>query len=483
VEFTQLFAGILIFSDEGNISPLNSNPNSMKRLNPLLLLLIFFFYSCSDNDAITNHALSFDISVDELLPSPSGQLSLQLSLKDQNGYVLPASENIAIEKIGDKYVANHIPLLNGRYTVEDFLIVNENSEVIYAVPQKNSVLSGNVPMTVPFEITVSENIDSKLSIDVLQTQSKHAEDFGYAAARFAGKNPIHLAVYINENGKSKMTEATAYIQSSDGENYLYNLLAKVNILSFQGDLQKEYSLRVWKDGYQVYIKKFSYNQLRDELRGRPLEVVLEKDFSEPTLPITFQPTGERFSMWIEVSQQGMITLDWGNGEVESLMFNVDPDNMTATGYFYRDREYTGTAPAITLRGDIHLLTAMWIETPITSIDLQHATGLTGLSLYDSQLSSLNLSANNKLQWLGFYTSAVGQLTLPEDHAINTCDITSNGVWPSASQLDYIIDSIHTNAVADNITNGFMTLNVNEISDGAVEKLVELESTYGWYLTY
>jgi hypothetical protein len=454
----------------------------MQHLYLFLIFISLFLYGCNENDATTQQAVSFKISVDQLATS-TDELSLQITLKDLNGNTLPTYERIVLERSGEKYKSTSIALANGRYTIEEFLILNQNQEVVYATPRKSSPLANNVSITVPFDLMVSEHNIEQMAVEVLNTGSKQAEEFGYAAEKFVGKNPLHLAVYVNEDGRSRLTDATLYIQSSDGESYLYDLSAKINAISFGGDVQKQYTLRVWKDGYELFTQPFIYEGVRQTLHGKPLEIVLVESSTEPSASITLQPGNDYFSMWIEVSEQGMIILDWGNGETESLIFDVDPENMTATGYFARDHSYTSSAPPIKLTGDIHLLTAMWLETPLSTIDLKQAPGLRGLSLYNCKIPSLDLSLNNKLQWLGFYGSGFDLLMLPQQHSISTIDVSTDGVWPSSAELDYIIDNIHANTVAANITNGFMTLTVNEISPQATEQITELQNSYQWYVAY
>lgn len=261
---------------------------------------------------------------------------------------------------------------------------------------------------------------------------------------------IKASVYIRENGELKLTDATAYIQATDGsENFRYDLDPTINTLDFEGDPDKVYALLVWKHGYKLFRFEFVYNRLLKERGDKPIEIVLEEDTSEPGAGMMLQPSAEYFSMGVEVSQQGMIVVDWGNDEIESLMFNVDEDNPTATGYFYRDHHYSeNDRRPVKMTGDIHLITGLFIDSSISGVDIEHCTGLEGIIFTDCHLETADLSANTNLRYFSMLNSSADNFMLPERHAIKSVHIETDGTWPNADQLDYVVQNIHANVVAD-----------------------------------
>jgi hypothetical protein len=449
----------------------------------LLPIIIFFFVSCQQEEALLNKKqIRFNIPVAaDSHQNEIDKLSLQLTLTDLSGNTVVSRRDISLSGEGDRLVSGNIDLPRGSYSVQEFLVTNSEGQVVHALPRKNSPLALQA-INLIHEFSIGESDSNEISVSVLPVEGRTAQDFGYAPGSFKTYS-IRVSVSVHENARLKMTDATAYIQSDDGENYLYDLAAKVNTMNFAGDPNKQYKLLVWKEGYKVHARDFVYNDLHSEIHGRPLEIILEEDDSEPGPEVTIQPSSDYFSMWIEVSQQGMIILDWGNGETESLMFNVDPDDMTGTGYFMRDREYSGERPAIRLSGDIHLITGLFLDTSVSSVDVEYAPALQGISLTDSNISTLDLDVNTGLRWFSFVSSSIDILTLPQQHGIRDIMITTNGLWPSSSQLDYVIENIHMNAVAGNFTGGTFTLEVNAISDQGTAHLAELRDSYGWEVRY
>ena len=453
----------------------------MKRIYLLLPVLLLVLISCEQDEPFSTQDIRFSIPFSNAVATAVDLTSLELTLVDASGRTILTNQKVSVERTGDQLVTDNITIPNGSYTIDDFLVSDKTGRVLYALPKSRSsvaITSGIAPVQFTLDVPTS----SPISVSVLSVEGKKEADFGYAPGRFKTYD-IHVAVSVESEGKLKLTDATAYIQSADGENYKYDLTAKVNTLTFAGDPNKQYELRIWKEGYKVHVTPFIYNELHDGTKGKPLDIVLEQENVETGPTLSLQPSSDLFSMWIEVSQQGMIILDWGNGEKESLMFNVDPENMTATGYFYRDRSYSGDRPLIKITGDVHLVTAFYLETSVSSLDLAQATALREIFITDSDMDLLSLEANTNLQAVSFSGCTFNALKLPQKHAINTLQITTNGTWPSASQLDYIIDNVHMNVVAANIIGGYLDLTVNEISEHSTANINELKDAYGWTVNF
>lgn len=67
-------------------------------------------------------------------------------------------------------------------------------------------------------------------------------------------------------------------------------------------------------------------------------------------------------------------------------------------------------------------------------------------------------------------------------------VTDGSSWPSVNELDYIIDDVHANAVDTNIRETFeyvpqISLGGAAVSEQSVDRLTELENSYGWTIVY
>jgi len=453
-------------------------------MKPILLLfpiVMLFIIGCQEEEMLASKQVTFTAPISSGSSSEDQTLSLELSVTDAYSNSVVINQHIELTSIEGQIVTHGINLPAGKYVINDFLISNAEGKVVYALPRKESNLGRGRDMS-DHSFIVSDAAPNEITVNVLEVEGRRVQDFGYEPAKFKTYS-FKAIVSVMEDDRLRPTDASAYIQSEDGETYQYDLDARVNTLTFAGDPLKEYNLLVWKDGYKVYSQPFIYNDLRAEQHGKPLEIVLEPEIASAGNEVSFQPGDDYFSMWIEVSGQGMIVLDWGNGETESLMFNVDPENMTGTGYFSREHQYDGTRSPIRLSGDIHLITALFFDTSVSTVDLEHASALRGITFSGSQLASLNLAKNENLQWMSFFNSVVENLTLPAQHGINNIMIESDGTWPTASQLESILENIHANTETKNIVDGYCSFNVNEVSDNSTALLRDLKDNFNWEVYY
>lgn len=452
----------------------------MKRLTLLLPILVLLFVSCQEEEIFTSKKqLRFSVPVD--LAAVDGSIfTAEVTLNDMLGNPILENSKIVLTQIGGRWVTDAVSIPEGKYEITEFL-VSDGEQVLYALPKKNSVLASETNIH-SLQFATQDLQGDDVTISVLSVDGRRVQDFGYAPGKFKTYS-FKLSVSITDSERLLLTNATSYIQSDDGESYIYDLKATVNTVTFAGDPKKTYKLRIWKDGFQEYSKSFVYQQLRSELKGKPWEVTLKKSATTATSAITIQPSGTDFSILLEVMNEGTIVLDWGNGQKESLMFNADADDMTGSGYFVRSRQYAAAATPVRLTGDLHLITALYFDTPIASADVRYAIALKGISFTDCALTTLDLTSNKNLEWFSFFGSSVATLKLPAQHAVRNVMIESNGTWPSAAQLDYIIGNVHANAVTKNFRSGFLSLSVNQVSASAKSMLAKLKSDYAWEVVY
>jgi hypothetical protein len=430
----------------------------MKKLLFLFTFGIFALNSCRQEENalalkeelrftldITNTGTADDLSATDL----PDEIIAELTLRSSSGEVNISTEVIRFTKNGTDYISDPFPLKNGNYTITDFVVRGEQLETIPGL-QNSFVVSQGGAKVIPI---------------------------GSAAARKSSR-PMHISVYIEQNGKRILTEATAYI-SGEGEYYEYDLAAKKNNIAFRGNPATSYSIEIRKEGYEPYTNTFVYNQL-DKKR---LEVTLQERVTEPGLAVNFQPSATYFSMWLEFTGKGSVTLDWGKGESEVIDFDVDPENATSTAYRFRDQAYALSIPPAKITGDIHLLVGIYFEADVDALDTEHATGLTELSFTEVDMPELNLATNSELTTLTFNNATFGEIVLPQQHAIRHLWIAPSPFWPNAEQLDYIISNIYVNTIAGNFNDGDVTLNGAPVSQQSATMLEDLQNSYSWTISY
>lgn len=222
-----------------------------------------------------------------------------------------------------------------------------------------------------------------------------------------------------------------------------------------------------------FIRTFNYKDLVEELDNLSLNVLMWPAF---TMKTDIVPTFE-----IEIGgKSGSITIDWGDGSVEtSPLAYSEPLSHTYAG--------SGTY-YITITGDLENITSVYefyFLGKSTEINFEHLTSLRSLTLDFPAV--LDLSQNAELTSLNLVaTTEVEQLLLPSDHKIAFAILNGIGRLKT-SHVDYVVNSLYTNAVAHNIRDGFFSVNEytetplpeHRPSPAATAHLIVLRDNYGW----
>lgn len=280
--------------------------------------------SASDNGR-TNEDLPDNIFVEMTLESRSEEVTKVFPLR----------------KTGDSYISEAVDMPLGAYTLKEFVVDNEDLAATPGMLQNFSVAS---------------NDRKNISI-------------GKVAFRSRGAHPLLIAVYT-EGEKTKLTNAKVTVFDHEQDRYMYDRSGKINQVIFKGNSNVSYTLKIEKEGYEVYTLSFTYGQLSK----KRLAITLQEKATEGA--ITFQPNATYFSIWIFFTGKGTVVLDWGTGGSETIDFDVDPEDETGTGFAAREQEYENQMPPGKITGDIHLVTGFFFDSMIHSVNLEEATALT-----------------------------------------------------------------------------------------------------------
>jgi hypothetical protein len=426
----------------------------MKRLLFLLPLVMIYLQGCQDEEQFNVDEVQFSLDIaaedsDSRIDDFPDKLSAQVTICS-NGIATRTIKDVVLTRTGSRYQSEPMVLNSGKYEISQIII---NDDQFVAVPTSSG-------------FTVGMSNDKNISI-------------GYTARQnTAKKTTLFVTVYTEHDGKKKFADARAAIFNEQGEWYEFVLAAKPNHLAFQGDPNAQYTLLVDKDGYELHYETFTYN----DLARKKFEIVLQEKPIIPETTIVITPGTGYFSMWLGFTGAGTITLDWGNGEMEHVAFNVDPENETSTGFIYRDRESAGTVLPVKITGDVHLVTSFDFSN-VAGFDGEYASFLRSVSFLDSDIQRLDLEHNTELKYLSLDLSAVHEVILPQQHAINSLLIDPSSAWTDSGTLDYIIDNIHVNTVAYGVIGGSFRILNRPISEASAAKLEELENSYGWSVEY
>ena len=107
-----------------------------------------------------------------------------LSIKDSKGNTVHDMERMDLITLGGGYITKEVELLPGTYTIENFVVVNQEDEAVYITPKDGARYAGLVstPLPYTFEVTAEETND--VVLDVVSATLGEASDFGYATFSF-----------------------------------------------------------------------------------------------------------------------------------------------------------------------------------------------------------------------------------------------------------------------------------------------------------
>ncbi|WP_276371588.1 hypothetical protein [Chryseolinea sp. H1M3-3] len=156
------------------------------------LAVILILHSCDKPDEVTPTKASATFTFSEKQKSTGGRISgtsvpafILLSLEDINGKEIIKDKKLTLHTFGESYVTEAIELTPGDYKLTKFLVQDAANIVIYATPLEGADLESFVDDPLPINFSVSRNITTRLSPQVLTVnEDDRPESFGYVGFGF-----------------------------------------------------------------------------------------------------------------------------------------------------------------------------------------------------------------------------------------------------------------------------------------------------------
>jgi hypothetical protein len=471
------------------LHPKSHNQMSKKNSLVIIFLATAFIYACSDevnNETPQSQEVAFSFTVasahnaggrinaDDL---PSGT-SLLISLADKTGTPVLTHHMINLLHLGDSYITEPLELAPGRYAITDFMLVSE-SEVLFATPQRNAPLAKLVIHSLPFSFVVGKDKVTNVEMEVIDASANKPEDFGYAAFDVHVVHPWRLSVFKTENGTVSLTDAKAYLWKDGMEQFNFSLAAKVNLLSFKGDTNADYTLLIKKPGYADYSTTFNYDNMKAALGDKPLKVVLEK------IPAMVMTVSSSANFTLHYKASGTITVDWGDGTIESFGFDYVPpseeDPYSDLVFMGHDYENYTTHYTLTMSGDVQIITSYGFYgiDPLYQLDVSGLSALAGIYFERADFEVLDVSQNYNLTHIGLnqQTGSIKSIKFPVENNINSFELNEVG------DLNNVLGEIYNNTVANEIYDGRIDGWAGEPSDEVLEKVHALRDEWGWVIPF
>jgi hypothetical protein len=397
---------------------------------------------------------------------------LQITVVNKSGSAVLTNHKVNLLKVGDSYMTEPIELKPGSYSLTDFLII-QDANVLFATPKKNSTLAPAVSHPLPYSFSIGKNKVSNVGMQVVDVTKRTPEEFGYASFHVDVVNPIQIAVFTMQRGNLSFTEANVHILTTDNHAVSYHVLEpKTNVISFKGDPTKTYKLLVSQSTYELYSREFTYNELMEELDGKPLKITLKP---QVTLNLKIGYEDPETPFYLELGGEGSVTITGPAGLSGTFTLPVSFEETTIP-----EGEYS-----IHISGDVDKITSFssfGYNSGITTISgLMHMRALRSFDPGWYFNDAIDLILHTKLEEVVLsYVLLPEWLRLPENHFIKTFVVQLAGETITQEQMDYAVNNIYENAVNRNIQNGFISFLEHEpISASTLEKLRTLRDDYGW----
>jgi len=415
---------------------------------------------------------------------PAGSY-LIITIEDNAGKEVLKRKTINLIKVGDDFISDPIPLPSGSYKLTDFWVASPDRVMLYAAPKAQSPLAEYVDQPLPISFTVAVDALQEEAVQVLDASESSPEDFGYVSFDLEVIRKFALSVFIPSTNGLILTTADAFILTKDLDTLKVQALeAKTNTIFWEADRTDSLQLVVMKDGFSRYTRTFTFNQLKDELNGSPLKIVLNAALTfVANIPDWAQGDFE-FAFSTNTSYDPL-TIHWGDGTSDFISAHHEYHHVHRyhqPGKYFVD--VTGNLDAITELG------FYYDNGRISAIDLRHVINLKafGAGYMGVSPATIDFTHNTKLENVSLgYLPDLEQIIFPAGLKLHAADIGGPNKL-SAQDVDVIIDMVYQAAIQHNIRDGylnFMDVITNEMtgppSPSSIEKARVLRDEYAWFV--
>ncbi len=307
---------------------------------------------------------------------------LVVSLKSSEGNAVINKEKLPLYKTDENhYLTSEKELMTGDYTIEEYLVIDENDKVLYAIPREGSPYSQYVNDPLPTKFSIEQERYKVISPEVIPMHYIDLEQSGYESLSFRIKDVITLAaVALDEN--TLQINAHLQIRSNQREIVLeQDLEAKVQRIIFE--MQKGenvFYFTVSKKGYKTETDILSKSDLLAIVQNEalmPFQLKLDKGEEKVT------------KSFIKINNEKELT-NFANEGYTIINGDVFIDGLTGV----QDLKALNKLTAI--KGSLFIY-----NTDLSSLEgLEQLTSIKGGLLINKNKKLVNLNGLNNITQLG-----------------------------------------------------------------------------------
>lgn len=224
--------------------------------------------------------------------------TIVLTLIDSEGSPIYDQKHLSLLNHNGALMAEPITLNPGNYQLTEFLVLDENGNVILATPVKGSDLDHLVGKPLPIDFSVSPDEITHVFPEVIEIRDFSLEDLGYASFQLTVVDYFTFLVtaFVDDGSTEGIELSTAnitvYEAGTSKKLYEGELIDKTNKVAVVDGY--EYELIFEKEGYSTLKLNFNNQELK-AYSNEELKVILQKE-QEEVLPSTkFVASGQSFN--------------------------------------------------------------------------------------------------------------------------------------------------------------------------------------------
>ncbi|ELR68374.1 hypothetical protein C900_00406 [Fulvivirga imtechensis AK7] len=260
--------------------------------------------------------------------------AIVISIKNSSGETVLNMEKIEVYKLEgtnytQKFISKPVSLMPGGYEITDFLVVDEDNNVIYVTPKEGSDNSNLVHDPLPIHFSVTANSINEISVQVVDATTDPVESFGYVSFSIRERNTLKFRIqpFIVEYEYSAyeysphwaLTEAYVEVSKASSREIVFEGMISPgnNLIEIPFNSWDSFVIKVTKEFYEPYEKTFTNEELI-ATEGDPIEVILESktEFipilsTDETIVSLLVPPGDH-SKLLYTTNDGLYKVNIGN---------------------------------------------------------------------------------------------------------------------------------------------------------------------------
>ena len=337
--------------------------------------------------------------------------SIVVSVDDAFGQSVYKNKQVNFTQTNGSYTTEPLPFEPGSYKLTKFMVVDTEGNVLHATPMGFSSVATLVDNPLPVAFTVQKGIVTRLIPEIIPTQSKLPEDFGYTSFKLNEQESFNfrLGVYIFNSDSKQFETTTALLSlvSDAGESFEHITAGLIDTIKVRE--AGKYILNVSKEGYQSWSDTLSEDDLL-HYYNNAMAVALDKN-EDPSFGFTtVQDTLTRLVINIKSTDNSTpLRVNWGDGKMEVI---------TAPDKLIHDYLFTGKYN-VKFTGNISSIYKLVVtHCQISAISLEKMDQLASIEISRNQkLKTLNLSEKPNLKEVYCVEGSIESLNLTNSNSV------------------------------------------------------------------